>query len=197
MKKSRKIVVDKKFQIGLAASVTALSALTFSIVILIIAVTSMDNSRKLDVVAHNQQSLSGNQEEIFKTLISFSQMKDLTRIRIHAQTIDKDIKINRAQFSENTKIMLEINRNNKILILILIIFVTVQSVFLFYLLIKRSHRISGPVFLLNRYISELKKGKFPEIRPLRTRDDFKDLFDNFREMVDYFKKKRRTVSKKD
>ena len=197
MKKARKIFVDKKFQIGLAASVTAISALTFSIVILIIAVISMGNSRKLDVVAHNQQSLTKNQEEIFKTLISFSQMKDLTRIRIHAQTIDKDMKINRAQFSENTEIMLEINKSNKILILTLIVFVTVQSVFLFYLLIRRSHRISGPVFLLNRYISELKSGKFPDIRPLRTRDDFKDLFDNFREMVDYFKKKRRTASKKD
>lgn len=196
MKKTRKIVVDKKFQIGLASTFTAISALTFTVVILLIAVTSMDNNKRLDVVAQNQQSLTRNQEEIFKTLISFSQMKDLTKVRIHAQNIEQDMKINRAQISENSQIMLEINKSNNNLILILIIFVTAQSGILFYLLIKRSHRISGPVFLLNRYISELKNGKFPDIRPLRTRDDFKELFDNFREMAEYFKKKRRAASKK-
>lgn len=188
--KTRKIVLDKKFQFGLAASFTALSALSISIVILFIAVSSLSNNRKLDLVARNQQMLTTNQDEIFKTLLSFSQMKNLNNVRFHAPDIRKDMGANKARLDENSAIMLEISSSNNNLIMILIAFVVVQSGILFYLLIRRSHRISGPVFLLNRYISELKKGKFPDVRPLRTRDDFKELFENFREMVEYLKKRR-------
>ena len=62
---------------------------------------------------------------------------------------------------------------------------------MFYFIIKRSHRTSGPVFILNRYIDEIKKGKYPEIRPLRDKDDFTELFDNFKEMVEKLKRNQR------
>ncbi len=39
-----------------------------------------------------------------------------------------------------------------------------------------THRICGPVFVLQRYMSELAEGHLPNLRPLRKKDEFKELY---------------------
>lgn len=187
MKKKRQIVVDKKFQFGLAASLTIVSAAVISILIVIFALAASDNDKKLQKLSTNQQALTKNQNEMLKTLIKFSKMKDKNDIKFSMGRINNDMNSNKKRMDQNNSILLEIGKSNYNLIRILIAFIVIQSVILFYILIRRSHRISGPIFLINRYINEIKDGKFPEIRPLRTKDDFKEMFDNFRDMVEYLK----------
>lgn len=45
--------------------------------------------------------------------------------------------------------------------------------------ILMTHRICGPMFVMKRYMLELAEGKLPALRPLRKRDEFKDLYDAF------------------
>lgn len=189
MKNKRAILVDKKYQLRMAASLTAAAALALTVFIVIIVIVSRDYSRKLDVVVTNQRSLSENQNEIFRSLLALSKHKNFDNIRISPEDIEKDISLNMSKLDETISITANISSGNYRLIVILIVFLFAQSIILFYLIIRRSHRTSGPVFILNRYISEIQNGKFPEIRPLRPKDDFTQLFDNFRGMVDYLKKK--------
>jgi nitrogen fixation/metabolism regulation signal transduction histidine kinase len=190
MKRKRNIIVDKEFQVKMAFSFTSVVILTFTIFIVIILYMSLNYSRKLDVVVNNQKSLSENQSELFKTLMSFSRSKELKNFHISDEDVSNDMTLNNAKLEENISIIKNINITSLRFVISLIALVLLQSLFLFYIIIRRSHRISGPIFILNRYIGEIKTGKFPEIRPLRPKDDFKKLFDNFREMVEYLKSNR-------
>jgi nitrogen fixation/metabolism regulation signal transduction histidine kinase len=45
--------------------------------------------------------------------------------------------------------------------------------------IVTTHRICGPLYVLERYFGELIDGRFPRRRPLRKRDEFKDFYELF------------------
>ena len=43
--------------------------------------------------------------------------------------------------------------------------------------ILMTHRICGPIFVMKRYLTQMAEGRLPAMRPLRRRDEFKDLHD--------------------
>ena len=188
--KKRQIIVNRKFQMKIAASFAGVSAVTMTIVIVILSTVMIKNNMKLEEITGNQHVLSGTQEEIFKTLIAFSTSKSMNKIHISTSMLQKDNDNTKKLLSQNNEKIQIITERNNALIMVMIVLAVIQSVVIFYLMLKRSHRISGPVFLLNRYISDIKNGMNPEIRPLRINDDFHDLFDNFRELADMIREKR-------
>jgi hypothetical protein len=55
-----------------------------------------------------------------------------------------------------------------------------------------THRISGPLFVLQRLFNDLSKGIFPKRRPLRNKDEFKEIHDGFWTVVDSLRDRRRS-----
>ena len=49
--------------------------------------------------------------------------------------------------------------------------------------ILMTHRICGPMFVMKRYLLEVAEGRLPSLRPLRKRDEFKDLYDAFDQAI--------------
>lgn len=47
-----------------------------------------------------------------------------------------------------------------------------------------THRICGPIFVMESYLTRIIEGRFPERRPLRKKDEFKDFYDLFWQAVD-------------
>ena len=45
-------------------------------------------------------------------------------------------------------------------------------------------RVAGPLYIIGRYVKALGDGQFPELRPLRRRDELKDFFASFRDAVE-------------
>jgi len=54
-----------------------------------------------------------------------------------------------------------------------------------------THRISGPMFVLKRYMLELASGRIPTLRPLRRKDEFKDLYAAFDTALDSLRAKKK------
>ncbi len=50
-----------------------------------------------------------------------------------------------------------------------------------------THRICGPLFVMGRYLGELREGRIPTIRPLRQKDEFKNFYDNLSGVIDRLK----------
>jgi hypothetical protein len=50
-------------------------------------------------------------------------------------------------------------------------------------MIVSTHRMCGPVYVLEQAFQELAKGSIPRLRPLRTKDEFKDVFETFAKAV--------------
>jgi hypothetical protein len=187
--KKRQIIVNRKFQISIAVSFATVSAVTMTIIIVILSTVLISNNIKLEEINKNQKVLSGTQDEIFKTLLGLSESKNLRNFHISASMIQNDNNKTKLLFNQNIEKIKNITESNNSLIMMLIFSAIIQTILFFYLMLKRSHRISGPIFLLNRYIHDMKNGGFPEIRPLRTDDDFHDLFDNFRDLADMIREK--------
>ena len=54
-----------------------------------------------------------------------------------------------------------------------------------------THRIYGPVYVLERFVAELADGRLPKYRPLRKKDEFKDFYDAFWRAVGSLKESKR------
>lgn len=191
MKKTRKILIDKKYQLSMAVTFTAIAAIAVSVFIVIMAYTANNYSNDLEAVAANQREISSQQNEVFKTLLALSSSKNLKNFRVSKNELERDMALNMSKLDESITIINQINKSNYRLVFILVILLLLQSCVMFYFIIKRSHRTYGPIHILNKYIDEIKNGKYPEIRSLRDKDDFTELFDNFREMVEKLKKNKR------
>ena len=51
-----------------------------------------------------------------------------------------------------------------------------------------THRLCGPLVVMHQYLNELAEGRFPEIRPLRKKDELKDLFAMLQKAIARLKK---------
>jgi hypothetical protein len=47
-----------------------------------------------------------------------------------------------------------------------------------------THRVAGPVYVMNLYVEALSAGHYPRLRPLRKYDELKKFFDRFSHAVD-------------
>ena len=54
-----------------------------------------------------------------------------------------------------------------------------------------SHKLCGPLFVLQGHMDQLARGKLPDLRPLRRKDEFKELYASFGSVVDSLKDDKR------
>lgn len=52
-----------------------------------------------------------------------------------------------------------------------------------------THRVVGPVFVLQRHLKTILEGRYPVTRPLRQGDEFREAFETFTAVVDQMKKR--------
>ena len=81
-----------------------------------------------------------------------------------------------------------IKSNNNIIIVntILIIAIIVMTFsglgILFTMLIRHTHRISGPIYLMTMYGNEILNGKKPNMRKLRDKDEFGEFYEIYKKI---------------
>jgi len=74
--------------------------------------------------------------------------------------------------------------NTQVMVLAALAFSALASVAVGIWTIILTHRMCGPLYVLEQYLSELRAGHLPKRRSLRRKDEFKDLFERFWQMVD-------------
>ncbi|MFH1812378.1 MAG: hypothetical protein ABIJ09_26825 [Pseudomonadota bacterium] len=69
------------------------------------------------------------------------------------------------------------------------IFVVLEVVGLFLWGILVTHRIAGPLYIIDRYLGALRSGIYPDMRPLRRHDELQQFFESFSSTVDAFRER--------
>lgn len=175
MTKRKQYIVDKKFQLKTTFSVIGIVFIIIAIVIGAIGVNiTMNNTRLAHIVEI--------QDNIVEALIAYSQSSEGTSQKVAIQNIAGD-------HFNNIKSIREIIKTNNILLIILIAFILLQGFVLYVILIRKTHKIAGPIFVMRNYMQDIIDGKLPDPRPLRKNDELKDFYDHFTEMVNSLKKK--------
>lgn len=174
----KKYLIDRKFQLGATLKLIGLYTGFIGLVIIVIAISMRSNNHQLDNIVVIE-------ENVVNTLIDHSQPAV-------GDTAGQEL-IKKA-YNNHTRNISSINQIinfNNILVYILIIFAIIQAVVIFYLLIKRTHRISGPLYVISQYMNEIIEGKIPNPRPLRDKDSLQEFYKLFNEMIKSLKKENR------
>ena len=176
MNKRRQIVVDKKFQFKSTLYIIGIATFIAALIVGAIAVNVVYNNRKIEKIYTDEDKnilylqikcASGKMEELDNKA-----MKDVA-----------------VSHSGNLKLMNSIMKYNKILLVLLIVFLILQGVAMGFIFIRKTHRIAGPIFVMTRYMQEIIAGKYPQVRELRKKDELKDFYAVFSTMVEALKKR--------
>ncbi len=73
---------------------------------------------------------------------------------------------------------------NFLLISVIIAVVLLQVIILYIFLIRLTHRISGPIYVISRHIEDIMNGRKPELRGLRDNDELKEFYEKFAGMIE-------------
>ena len=182
--KRKILIVDKKFQLKTAITFTGVVLVFMSLMIAAISVVMVNNNRQLDVLYRQQEGLTFNQKEIVESLLVFNRVRTWENLRLATDRATRDLQTNTEQIQGNQLLIQRVIFQSKILLSVIVIIAVIQLAILFRMLIHKTHKISGPAFLLGRYVDELIKGKYPQPRPLREGDELYTLYEKFGTMIE-------------
>ncbi len=77
----------------------------------------------------------------------------------------------------------QVVRGDLVFLLYLIVLVVVMGLALAFWGLVVTHRVSGPLYVIARYLGELAEGRYPDMRPLRKHDELQDFFATFEDAV--------------
>ena len=60
---------------------------------------------------------------------------------------------------------------------------------LYFIIIVATHRVAGPIVVMQKHLSDLLSGQYPVLRPLRQHDELKDFFRQFCGLVEQLRAK--------
>lgn len=83
----------------------------------------------------------------------------------------------------------QVAANDQLFLLILIVAVVVMAVSLAFWGIIVTHRISGPLYIVARHLRVVANGHYPDVRPLRKRDELHEFFAAFESAVGRLRKR--------
>lgn len=187
MKKRTKLIVDKEFQLKTAFSFIGIIFMIFSIIITLIGINAVVNNQKLKIIANNEISIVSTQIEMFKSLVIVSKEKDWKDLVNATDEISRKLNANTISMNQNISKIKDITFMNNALILAIVIFTIVQAVILYYILIRKTHKITGPIELMSNHLRDLIDEKYPSMRPLREKDEFSDFYKLFGQLVEKLK----------
>jgi nitrogen fixation/metabolism regulation signal transduction histidine kinase len=103
------------------------------------------------------------------------------------KTIQQNINIIKEIISHNDNV----TRHNTVILIVVCVFIILQGIALYFMLIRKTHRISGPIYVMSNYMKQIIDGKIPDkIRNLRKNDELQDFYALFTAMVKSIKKSR-------
>jgi len=175
MTKRKQYILDRGFQFRTTFSILAVVGIVSIIILSMISASVMFNNSKIE-----------NIYQIEDNIFNIMQTTALSEEKISAkqELTDKLYKRHNANLLNINKIA----SYNRYLLIGLIVFIVIQIVVLYGVIIRMTHRISGPIYVISNYIKEILNGNDPKTRPLRNKDELKGFYRLFCELFEYIKK---------
>ncbi len=169
MKQRKQYIINKKFQLKTTFSIIAIIFVIVAIIIAAIGVNAAANNKRLIHIIQIQ-------DNIVEALIAYSQSPHDSEQKLAIQNIAND-------HVNNINTIKQIIELNNILLIIIIAFVILQGIILYFVLIRKTHKIAGPIYVMSNYFNDIINGNIPNPRPLRKNDELQDFYALFIKMV--------------
>jgi uncharacterized membrane protein YidH (DUF202 family) len=186
MSKRKKLLIDKKFQLKTAFTILGLKIVVVAFLIAIVGIYALYQSKKISNIVEIEDNIV--QVLSLPTIGEVQQAdgeEDVPEQEYTTPTMSLQMAQNHDQNMKQLRKMININQ---MLIWGIVVIVLIQGVIIFFLLIRYTHRIAGPLYVMTMYMRMIINGNFPEhVRPLRDRDLLKGFYTVFSEMVETLK----------
>ncbi len=176
MAKRTKYIIDKGFQLRTAFSIIGVVAAISLIILSSIAAGVVYNNEKIN----NIYQIEDNIFQLMQATSITGQADNDYKTTVEMLTKNHD---------NNLSNITKIADFNRYLLVAMIICVIFQGFILFVMIIRITHRISGPIYVMSNYIKDLINGDLPDPRPLRDKDELKKFYGLFVDLVDSIKEK--------
>lgn len=189
MKSRKQTIIDRRFQLRTTFSIIGTTCLILLIVIAIMGINAVQNNKRLKDIIAKQRDICSSQENVLNTLVLIDEKKSWNSLSVARVRVSENIRKNKDMMNENTVIIEEMAQGNNMLLNGIIIFVILLGVIFYFVLIRKTHQISAPIYLLTQYMEEIIEGKYPEVRPIRKGDEFREFYQLFERMVETLKER--------
>ncbi len=194
MTKRKQYLIDKKFQLRTTFSIIGIVSIITAIILGAITISVVYNNNRLRENNTRITNIYEIENSIFVSLSSLPEaVKDpnLKNALIqNAGNHDRNMETLNRIIAFNTSII----TYNRVLLASILVIVLVESFILYILLIRKTHHISGPIYVISNFMKDIIEGRDPELRPLRDKDELKDFYELFQDMVRVIRKREQTKS---
>lgn len=190
-KNKRTFIINKYYQVKTGFGVAGLFALCISMLLVITGGVLVWNNHSLSKAMTHQMDVQKVQDELLQSIAMLSKYGTRKHLIFEAYKAIADLKKNTEAVKESNELLKKTITVNTYLMWINGILGIALVAVVFFIIVRRAHRVAGPMYVLKRYMNEIADGTVPEIRPLRKGDEFGDVFDAFREMIASLNLKRR------
>ena len=167
--KRKHYIIDKKLQIKISIKAVAMSLITVFVLGFVLMYFATKNSNYIDTIVKTQDQMI----EMFLTTPSLIN-SDNPAVQSGERT-----------FKDNIGMLVEIKRNSEIVLYFIVIMIIIQSIIIFTIFIFITHKITGPIYVMTKYLREIREGKSPAARPLRQKDELKVFHEELTNTIDY------------
>ncbi|HON80035.1 MAG TPA: hypothetical protein PK544_16215 [Spirochaetota bacterium] len=179
-------IVDRKFQLKTIFTIMGFTLCSFLVLIAVVAVQATHDTRKISK-AVAEVNIAMEQED--RAVNTFLRQISETGSPLQAQgaqllaTTHKETIRNVRTATENIESCM--HRHFRLISGMLIVVIVLCAVLYVYLL-RLTHRIAGPVYVMSRHIRDILEDRKPEIRELRDKDELRDFYIEFVALVEKF-----------
>ena len=185
MFKRKQILIDKKLQLKSVFVILAVSVLS------IVLISSFMAAAWFRGASVMEKSLEGLNEALLienEIVNSFIEYRDSgTAFAVKSDTVKSDHKQAVELIMEHVNSLESSVKNNMRIVFISIGLFALQCAFFCFYMIRFTHRIAGPAYIMTKYIKEMADGKKPDIRPLRNKDELGGLHESLTALADRIK----------
>ena len=181
-------LIDRKFQLSMIFSIIRIVFLIIGVVIVIIGINFTFNNKKFSAIMDNQREIIVTEDNIFKTLL-LTQKKAELKKKFNLEKVTMDHENSITMMNNHISTIEKIISYNNLVLVIIITFFLILVFLLYFLLIRKTHKISGPIDVMSEYIQDIIEGEYPNMRPIRKDDEFKEFYYLFSKMVNTLKER--------
>lgn len=183
MKKRKQYIIDRKYQLRTTFSIIGVVTIITALILGAITASVVYNNTILKENNSKITNIYDIENSIFVSLSSMPETVKDPLIRqamiLNAKNHDRNMETLKQLITYNSRI----TSVNIALLAAILVIIVIESIALYIILIRQTHRVSGPIYVISNFMREIIEGKKPNLRPLRSKDELKDFYELFKEMV--------------
>jgi len=179
----RNKLIDKKLQLKTAFSVIRFYFIAFFVILVLMIIHTVLTDIKINGTISNLKGAVDTEQNIVNAFIKYSDLTSNPDLQLKTEKISQDHKQTIKVIETHIAVLSGILKSGFIVISIIAGFIILMGLILFYYLIRLTHTISGPIYVMTQHIQDIIDGKEISLRALRDDDQLKDFYSRFMEMA--------------